>query len=96
MQTVQEMDTSDPSEIPLLNNIVTNDDPEKQPLSTVNELRRNKAKHVVLTILQDGETPGVEEIILNCPNRQYSMQVASENCLYLFLSVKNFKEKFYE
>ena len=68
----------------------------KQSLSLVNQLKRNKAKQIILTILQSGETLGVEEIAMRYPKRQFSMQVASESCLYLYLPAKQFREKFFD
>ena len=64
-------------------------------IGVINELRRNRAKQIVLTILQNGEVLGIEEVINKQPRRNYSIQVCSEGCEYLFLTTKNFKEKFY-
>ena len=54
-----------------------------------------RSKQIVLTIIQKGESVGMEEVVMKLPGRQFSIQVASENCLYLFLSTKNFREKFF-
>lgn len=50
----------------------------------------------MLTILQEGEALGIEEIVMKCAKRQYSMQVSSDECKYLFLSARNFREKFFD
>ena len=38
---------------------------------------------------------GAEEVINKQQRRKYSIQVSSEKCEYLYLTTKNFKEKFY-
>ena len=58
-------------------------------------LKRRKAKQIVLTIIQENEALGVEEVVMKMPRRQYSIQVASDQCVYLHLSSKNFREKFF-
>lgn len=64
-------------------------------LGLINELKRNRANQIVLSIMQKGEVFGIEEIINKSHRRKYSIQVCSERCEYLFLTVKNFREKFY-
>lgn len=49
----------------------------------------------MLTILQAGETLGIEEVAQKLPKRLHSIQVASESCSYLYLSAKQFMEKFF-
>ena len=49
----------------------------------------------MLTLIQRGETVGVEEIVAKMPSRQFSMQVTSEHCSYLYLSAKQFRERFF-
>lgn len=49
----------------------------------------------MLTIIQQGESVGVEEIVMKVPRRQFSIQVTSDECSYLFLSTKDFREKFF-
>lgn len=49
----------------------------------------------MLTLIQKGETIGIEEIVAKFSTRQYSMQVASEHCVYLYLSAKQFRDKFF-
>ena len=67
----------------------------KKNIGTVNELRRKRANKIVLTIIQKGEVLGFEEILEKQSRRQNSIRVTSESCEYLKLSVRNFKEKFY-
>lgn len=47
------------------------------------------------TLIKKGQTIGVEEIIQKIPKRQFSMQIASKSCRYLYLSVRHFREKFF-
>lgn len=68
----------------------------KKGLGLVNELKRNKAKKIVLTIVEAGQTIGVEEVVAKTPRYAYSLQVSSPNCIYLFLTARNFKEHFYQ
>jgi len=64
-------------------------------VDVLDQLKKNKAKQIVLTILSKGETLGVDEIVNKAPTRQFSIQVSSETCVYLYLPAKQFKDKFF-
>ena len=68
---------------------------KKSPIGIVNMLKRQKAKQIVLTIIQAKEVVGLDEIIQRMGQRPHTIQVCSEKCEYLFVSAKNFKDKFY-
>ena len=66
----------------------THEKKDADPDDVLSELKKKRAKQVVLTLIQPGETLGVDEVVQNLPSRQFSMQVASEACVYLFLPAK--------
>lgn len=77
--------------------VVTVNKPEMEEPITITALaalKKKKVKQTVLTLIQQGETIGLMEIVQKMPNRQFSMQVASEACHYLFLPTKQFRDKF--
>ena len=67
----------------------------KAEQNVMEELKRNKADQYVLTIIQAGELLGFEEILGKLARRLNSIQVSSDTCQYLYLSAREFREKFY-
>ena len=60
----------------------------------MNELKRSHAKQLVLGVVQNKDILGFEEVYLKKLRYQNSLQVCSAECEYLFLSTRNFRDKF--